>query len=100
MATEQYHEPAAELSPETRDFARLAQSLIEEAEAINWYQQRIESSKDEEVKAIMHHAQDEEFEHFAIDLEWISRRLPTFRKKLQEILFKEGDIIKNAEGHE
>lgn len=100
MATDQYHEPPEELSPETRDFARLITSLIEEAEAIGWYQQRIEVTKDDEVKKIMKHAQEEEFEHFAIDLEWLSRRLPDWREKLKQILFKEGDIVENAEEHE
>lgn len=97
MATDQYHEPANELSAETRDFARVAQSLIEEAEAINWYEQRIEITKDKEVKEIMKHAQGEEFEHFAIDLEWLSRKLPNWREVLKAVLFKDGDILENAE---
>lgn len=100
MATEQYHEPAEELSSETRDFARIAQSLIEEAEAINWYQQRIETTKDEEVANIMRHAQKEEFEHFAIDLEWLSRRLPKWRQALKSILFTQDDILEAAEKYE
>lgn len=100
MSTEQYHEPAEEMSDELRDFARIIMSLIEEADAINWYEQRIASSKDAEVQAIMRHAQKEEFEHFAIDLEWLSRRKPEWREKLKQILFVEGDIIENAEKHE
>jgi hypothetical protein len=97
LATDQYHEPPQELKEETRNFARIAQSLIEEAEAINWYQQRIEITKDKEVKEIMKHAQEEEMEHFAIDLEWLTRRLPKWREALKAILFKEGSIIENAE---
>ena len=100
MATEQYHEPPEELSAATRDFTRIAQSLIEEAEAINWYQQRIAGTKDAEVKKIMSHAQGEECEHFAIDLEWISRKLPPLKEKLQHILFSQGDIVEQAEKHE
>jgi len=95
--TDQYHEPTNEMSAEIRDFARLSASLQEEAEAINWYEQRIDATDDEEVKAIMRHAQEEEFEHFAIDLEWLSRRLPKWREILKAILFKDGDIIENAE---
>lgn len=94
MATDQYHEPVEELSEKTRDFARMITSLTEEAEAINWYEQRMSATKDEEVRAIMKHAQKEEFEHFAMDLEWLSRRLPKWREKLKEILFTEGDIVK------
>lgn len=97
MATDQYHEPPQELKEKTRNFARVAQSLIEEAEAINWYQQRIEITKDKEVKEIMRHAQEEEMEHFSIDLEWLTRQLPKWREALQAILFKKGNIIKNAE---
>lgn len=100
MATDQYHEPPSELSEETRNFARIAQSLIEEAEAINWYQQRIEITKDKSVKEIMRHAQEEEMEHFAIDLEWLIRKLPKWEETLKAILFKKGNIVKNAEKYE
>lgn len=95
--TDQYHEPPEELSEKTRDFARIITSLIEEAEAISWYQQRIEITKDDEVAKIMEHAQEEEFEHFAIDLEWLTRRLPKWREPLKAILFQDGDILENAE---
>lgn len=100
MAFDQYHEPPEELGEETRNFARIAISLIEEAEAINWYQQRMAVTKDEEVRKILAHAQKEEFEHFAIDLEWLTRRVPAWREKLKEILFQEGDILEIAERHE
>ena len=98
--TDQYHEPASEMSPEIRDFARLSASLQEEAEAINWYEQRIAATDDEEVKKIMRHAQEEEFEHFAIDLEYLSRQLPEWRNALKAILFQDGDIVENAEKYE
>jgi hypothetical protein len=74
MATEQYHEPAEELSQETRTFARMVTSLIEEAEAIGWYEQRISLEKDKQAKAIMENAQQEEFKHFGMDLEFLLRR--------------------------
>ncbi len=97
MSFDQYHEPAEEMKPETRDFARIIASLTEEAEAISWYEQRIAASKDKEVKAIMRHSMEEEFEHFAIALEWLIRRLPRWGEVLQTILFQEGDILENAE---
>lgn len=68
MGFDQYHEPPAELSQETRTFARMIKSLIEEAEAIDWYEQRISVEKDKEAKAIMENTQKEEFIH----LPWIS----------------------------
>lgn len=96
MGFEQYHEPAQELSQETRSFARIIISLQEECEAINWYQQRISLETDPDARGIMMHAQREEFLHFAMDLEFLSRRLPKWRTALQGVLFREGDIVTNA----
>jgi hypothetical protein len=97
VPTDQYHEPPDELSAETRTFARLIASLQEEAEAIGWYEQRMSVEKDAQAKKIMEHAQREEFLHFAIDLEFLSRRKEKWRVALQKILFKDGDIVENAE---
>ena len=97
MPTEQYHEPPDELSQKTRTLARMLTSLIEEAEAINWYQQRISLEKDSAAKAIMQNAQKEEFKHFGMDLEYVLRQLPDFRETLQGILFMKGDIVKHGE---
>jgi uncharacterized protein len=90
---EQYHEPANELSQETRTFARLITSLTEEAEAISWYQQRISVEADEDARAIMQNAQEEEFKHFGMDLEFLLRRTPKWRAAAQAILFRQGDIV-------
>ncbi|HEY0510412.1 MAG TPA: hypothetical protein VGH73_00820 [Thermoanaerobaculia bacterium] len=97
MGFDQYHEPANELSAETRTFARMITSLIEEAEAIGWYQQRISVEKDKEARAIMRDAQKEEFKHFGMDLEFLLRRTPEWREILQGILFTKGDIVKAAD---
>jgi hypothetical protein len=97
MPTDQYHEPPDELDEDTRTFARLIASLQEEAEAIGWYEQRMALEQDPAAKAIMEHAQREEFLHFAMDLEFLSRRKEKWRVALQKILFKEGDIVENAE---
>ncbi len=93
MGFDQYHEPAHDLSEETRTFARMIASLGEEAEAINWYEQRISVEKNEQAKAIMINAQKEEFKHFGMDLEFLLRQKPLWRKTIQAILFKEGDIV-------
>lgn len=93
MAFDQYHEPPAELTQEIRTFARLILSLIEEAEAIDWYEQRMSVEQDEEAKAIMLNAQHEEFKHFAMDLEFLLRRKPKWRQICQAVLFGEGDIV-------
>ena len=97
MPTEQYHEPAEELSQETRTFARMIQSLIEEAEAINWYEQRISVEKDKEAKSIMENAQKEEFIHFAMDLEFLLRKKRKWKTIMKNVLFQPGDIIENGE---
>ena len=94
MGFDQYHEPAEELSSATRTFARMCTSLIEEAEAIGWYEQRISVEKDKQAKAIMENAQEEEFKHFGMDLEFLLRKKPKWRTTLQAILFTEGDIVK------
>jgi hypothetical protein len=97
MGFDQYHEPPDELSQKTRTFARMCTSLIEEAEAIGWYEQRISLEKDPEAKAIMKSAQKEEFKHFGMDLEFLLRRMPGWRAELKEILFTRGSIVKAGE---
>jgi len=97
MGFDQYHEPAAELSAETRTFARMIASLTEEAEAIGWYEQRMALEPDPQAKAIMANAQGEEFKHFGMDLEFLILRTPNWRIALQTILFTEGDIVESGE---
>jgi porphyrinogen peroxidase len=97
MGFDQYHEPAGELSAETRTFARMIASLTEEAEAIGWYEQRISLEPDAQAKAIMENAQAEEFKHFGMDLEFLLRRTPKWRVALRTILFSEGDIVEAGE---
>jgi hypothetical protein len=97
MGFDQYHEPAAELSAETRTFARMIASLTEEAEAIGWYEQRLALEPDPQAKAIMANSQGEEFKHFGMDLEFLLRRTPNWRIALQKILFTEGDIVESGE---
>jgi hypothetical protein len=97
MGFEQYHEPANELSAKTRTFARMITSLIEEAEAIGWYEQRLSLEKDRSARDIMRNAQHEEFKHFGMDLEFLLRKKPKWREIMQGILFKPGDIVEHGE---
>lgn len=94
MGFDQYHEPANELPEETRTFARMILSLIEEAEAIDWYEQRMAVEQDDAAKAIMQDSQEEEFKHFGMDLEFLLRKKPKWQAELQRILFQQGDIVK------
>ena len=97
MGFDQYHEPPEELKPAVRTFARMIKSMIEEAEAIDWYEQRISVEQDKEAKKIMENTQKEEFIHFAMDLEFLLRKKDKWRTIMQNVLFKSGDIVKNGE---
>jgi hypothetical protein len=97
MPTDQYHEPPEDLSDEMRTFARMIASLQEESEAIGWYEQRMSVEKDAQARKIMEDAQQEEFLHFAMSLEFLSRRKEKWRIALQKILFTDGDIVENKE---
>jgi len=87
MANVGYHEPIEELSDQTRDMHKAIVSLMEELEAIDWYNQRVDACKDEELKAILAHNRDEEKEHAAMVMEWIRRRDPVFSAEMKDYLF-------------
>ena len=92
MANEGYHEAREDLSAETMDMHRAITSLMEELEAVDWYNQRVDACNDEELKAILAHNRDEEKEHAAMVLEWIRRQDPTFDKELRDFLFTDKPI--------
>ncbi|MDP2111646.1 MAG: ferritin-like domain-containing protein [Thiobacillus sp.] len=87
MANEGYHEPVEALSAETRDMHRAIVSLMEELEAVDWYNQRMDACTDPELRAILKHNRDEEKEHAAMVMEWIRRHDPKFDKELRDYLF-------------
>ena len=92
MANEGYHEQVTDLSDETRDMHRAIVSLMEELEAVDWYNQRVDACKDADLKAILAHNRDEEKEHAAMVLEWIRRNDPAFSKELKDYLFTDKQI--------
>ena len=92
MANEGYHEPIEELSEATRDMHRAIVSLMEELEAVDWYNQRVDACSNAELKAILAHNRDEEKEHAAMVLEWIRRQDPAFDKELKDYLFSDAAI--------
>ncbi len=100
MGFDQYHEPASELPEEARTFARMSANLIEEAEAIDWYEQRLALERNPMARAIMLDAEGEEFKHFAMNLEFLFRRLPLWSEIAQGILFQDGDIVEHGEESE
>ncbi|MGA9295740.1 MAG: ferritin-like domain-containing protein [Ignavibacteriaceae bacterium] len=90
----EFHEPPEELSPQTRNFRRALNSLMEEIEAIDWYQQRIDSCTDDHLKIIIEHNKLEEMEHASMMLEWLRRNMDGWDKKLKIYLYTEGDLTK------
>jgi len=92
MANEGYHEPVGELADATKDMHRAIVSLMEELEAVDWYNQRVDACTDSELKAILAHNRDEEKEHAAMVLEWIRRQDPAFDRELKDYLFSDKSI--------
>ncbi len=92
MSSVGYHEPIEELSDKTRDMHRAIVSLMEELEAVDWYNQRADACTDPELKAILQHNRDEEKEHAAMVLEWIRRNDPAMSKELKDYLFTDKSI--------
>lgn len=93
MSSIGYHEPVEELSAETRDMHRAIVSLMEELEAVDWYNQRAAVCKDKELRAILEHNRDEEKEHASMLLEWIRRNDPRFSAELKDYVFTETSIV-------
>jgi ferritin-like protein len=93
----QFHESPEELKPETRDRHRAIVSLMEELEAVDWYDQRIDAAQDAELRAILAHNRDEEKEHAAMVLEWLRRRDPQLDEHLRNYLFIEGSVLEREE---
>jgi ferritin-like protein len=97
MSNEGYHEPIELIDDESRDRHRALVSLMEELEAVDWYQQRIAATADEELKQILSHNRDEEKEHAAMVLEWLRRRDPCLDTQLRTYLFSDGDVTRIEE---
>jgi ferritin-like protein len=93
MASESLHESAKQLRPETIDRHRAVSSLMEELEAVDWYDQRIDAATDDELRQILAHNRDEEKEHAAMVLEWLRRRDPKLNEHLRTYLFTERPVL-------
>jgi ferritin-like protein len=91
------HEDAAALSAATVDRHRATASLMEELEAVDWYDQRIDATGDEELRAVLRHNRDEEKEHAAMTLEWLRRHDPELDRFLKQYLFTSEPITLREE---
>jgi ferritin-like protein len=81
------------LKLETIDRHRAIVSIMEELEAVDWYDQRAEGATDDELRKILAHNRDEEKEHAVMALEWLRRRDPALDQQLRAYLFTEGPIV-------
>ncbi len=88
-----YHEAPELLSPETKDYVRALNSLKEEIEAVDWYQQRLDVTKDIQLKNILKHNRNEEMEHACMVLEWLRRNMDGWDGMLKTYLFTDKDIV-------
>ncbi len=95
-----YHEPAELLSEKAKNITRAINSLKEELEAVDWYNQRVEATEDEELKQIMAHNRDEEIEHACMTIEWLRRNMDKWDEELKTYLFTDSSIIEAEEGAE
>lgn len=92
-----YHEPEGLLNDKTMDISRAIQSLKEELEAVDWYNQRVTATKDESLRAILAHNRDEEIEHAAMVLEWLRRNMDKWDDELSTYLFTEAPVTEVEE---
>ncbi len=94
-----FHEPVEQLSPDTRNYIRAINSLQEELEAVDWYQQRIDACTDDQLRRILEHNRDEEMEHACMSLEWLRRNQPGWDGALRRYLFTMEDIVAIEDHH-
>jgi ferritin-like protein len=93
MASEGLHESAADLDEGVIDRHRAIRSIMEEFEAVDWYDQRAAATSDPTLAEVLAHNRDEEKEHAAMTLEWLRRQDPVLDKHLRTYLFTEGSIV-------
>jgi len=92
MSSEVLHEDANKLGPDVIDQHRAIVSLMEELEAVDWYNQRAKATGNPDLRAILEHNRDEEKEHAAMVLEWLRRGDPKLSQHLKTFLFSDGPI--------
>jgi uncharacterized protein len=98
MATSaEWHERYDDMSEEVLNFSRALKSLQEELEAVDWYNQRAQATKDDQLKRILLHNRNEEIEHAMMALEYLRRMDATFNKHMRTYLFTTEDILEVEE---
>ena len=101
MATSaEWHEDYASMSEQARNFSRAVKSVQEELEAVDWYNQRAQATKDDSLRKILEHNRDEEVEHAMMTLEYLRRTNPVFAKHMKTYLFTTADITEIEEAED
>lgn len=100
MASEGYHEPVEKLDDGVIDRHRAISSIMEELEAVDWYDQRAAATADADLAEVLGHNRDEEKEHAAMTLEWLRRHDAVLDRHLRTYLFVEADILEVEEAAE
>jgi uncharacterized protein len=101
MATSsEWHEDYDKMSEEALDFSRAVKSVQEELEAVDWYNQRAQATRDKQLRRILEHNRDEEIEHAIMGLEYLRRVSPVFNEHMKTYLFTEGEITEIEEQQE
>ncbi len=72
------------MEPQSQELQMARQSMVEELQAIDYYQGRIDMTEDEALKKILIHNRDEEKEHVAMLMEWIRANDPVQDKMFEE----------------
>lgn len=93
----EYHEPEEKLTEEAMEYHRIIKSVMEELEAVDWYNQRAVATNDPDVQAIVEHNRDEEIEHACMGLEWLRRNNPVWDEMLRTFLFTNAKITEVEE---
>ncbi|ADO76660.1 encapsulin-associated ferritin-like protein [Halanaerobium praevalens] len=93
----EYHEPEEKLTEEAMEYHRIIKSVMEELEAVDWYNQRAAATNDPDIKAIVEHNRDEEIEHACMGLEWLRRNYPVWDEMLRTFLFTSAKITEVEE---
>lgn len=93
----EYHEAEEKLTEEAMEYHRIIKSVMEELEAVDWYNQRAAATNDPEIKAIVEHNRDEEIEHACMGLEWLRRNYPVWDEMLRTFLFTSAKITEVEE---
>ena len=94
----QYHEPFELLSEKTKDITRAINSLKEELEAIDWYNQRADIASDSELRSILEHNKSEEMEHAVMIMEWLRRNMEGWDEEMKTYFFTSSPITGLEEG--